>query len=154
MKKYLFTALIFLSLISTKKTFSQTTQKEYLFVTKGYEDMIAKGLDMNKGYSLKDLGTWGINGSGVNRNIEFKAMYRTTDTKPCAIMMIYKKINNTNTSDNSTSYFCIPSTNTSDDIWQLTLDEINNKVVDANAIELAKAWIWALMKLSALEASK
>ena len=62
-----------------------TTMVEYNYLTKGYKIQIETGLDMKKGYVLKDIG----NHVWDNRSTEIKALYRDTEIAPCAILLIY-----------------------------------------------------------------
>ncbi len=51
--------------------------------------------------------SWG----GHNRIVKFAYLYRDTQKKPCAILMIFKRPD-----IDYTDYFCIPSANSSDEI--------------------------------------
>lgn len=128
--------------------FAQTTQEEYNYLTKGYKIQLESGLDMKKGYSLKDLGDWGLNHGSENRNCTFKGLVRDGQNKPCAILMIYKR---TDISNGAVFHICIPI-NASGDIWQQTLDFVNANFKDN--IQMSNAIIWALMHLSSQEVSK
>jgi len=141
-----FAALLVLSVVS----FGQTTQEEYNYITKGYKVQIESGLDMKKGYSLKDLGDWGLTFGAEKRNVEFKGLYRTNETKPCAIMMIYKR---TDISNGATYYICIPHPKSEESIWNSTLEFINTNTDEKN-ISMSKTIIWALMKFASQEVTQ
>ena len=141
----LFTSILFIS----NHSLSQTTQEEYNFITKGYLVQLESGLDMKKGYSLVDLGAWGLNKGDEQRNCEFKALFKQGQNKPCAVMMIYKR---TDISNGAAYYLCIPSSDAPSEIWQQTLTFINTYFKDNES--LTNTVIWALMKLSSQEISK
>jgi len=138
---------VFLTICS--KSFSQTTQEEYNYVTKGYKVQIESGLDMKKGYSFVDYGNWGLEFGIQNRQCEFKGLVKAGATKPCAIMMVYKR---TDIKDGATWYICIPSSDAPAELWQQTLDFINGNFKDNTA--LTSTIIWALMKFSSQEVGK
>lgn len=149
MKKSIFkVALVFSIVLYAFQSNCQTTQEEYNYITKGYKVQIESGLDMKKGYSLKDLGDWGLNKGTEKRSCFFKALIREGQSKPCAIMMIYKR---TDISNGAEYYICIPSINSSDEIWQQTLDFINTNFKDNNS--MLQTIIWGLMKFSSYETS-
>lgn len=151
MKKYqIFTVAFLISIIfNASQSFCQTTQEEYNYITKGYKVQVESGLDMKKGYSLKDLGDWGLTFGVEKRRCEFKALIREGQTTPCAIMMVYKR---TDITTGANYYICIPSIDAPDDIWQQTLTFINTTFKGNDA--MLQTTIWALMKFSSQEASK
>lgn len=140
--------LLSILLFSVLVSFGQTTQEEYNYITKGYKVQIESGLDMKKGYSLVDLGSWKSYAEEQERECIFKGLMRTGQTKPSAIMMIYKR---NDISNGVTYYICIPSPDATD-IWSQTMDFIENNIKDNNL--LSQAIIWGLMKLSSQEAVK
>ena len=140
--------VIFALFIGTIKLFSQTTQEEYNYITKGYKVQIESGLDMKKDYTLVDLGNWGLRTGNENRECTFKALMRQGQTKPCAIMMIYKR---TDISNGVNWYICIPSPDSSE-LWDQTLDFINENFTDNNSLQ--KTIVWSLMKLSSQSITK
>jgi hypothetical protein len=149
MKKFL-TAVLFVSAsLMPLCGVSQTTQEEYNYITKGYKVQIESGLDMKKGYSFTDLGDWGLTHGTEKRRCEFKALMRSGQAKPCAILMIYKR---TDIENGATYYVCIPSQGSSDEIWKQTLDFINEKCRDNTLLQ--NTIIWALMNFSSLQTNK
>lgn len=120
------------------KTFSQTvaptTLEEYNYLTKGYKTMIESGLDMKKGYSFKEIGTYSTN----SRNCTFKALYRDKETKTCGYLCIFKRL------DGGLCYICIPTSDASIDLWDKTLNEINYCFDNSGA---AKQFVIFLMRL-------
>ncbi len=141
MKKLLFFVPIFIVFVISAS--GQTTLEEYNYITKGYKVQIESGLDMKKGYTIKDYGNWGLNHGEETRDIEFKGLYRTGQTKPCAIMLIYKR---TDISSGVTWYICIPSNQSEDSIWELSLSFISENCKDNDA--LMQTFIYGLMKFT------
>jgi hypothetical protein len=116
-------SFFFLSFLTTN-LFSQSTQEEYNYVAKGYKVQIESGLDMKKGYTLVDMGSWGLDHNPEHRECTFKGLLRQGQTKPCAIMMIYKR---TDVANGANFYVCIPTLEAAD-LWQQTLDFIKQKL--------------------------
>ncbi len=141
----IFTSL-FATLLCISTSFGQgTTLEEYNYITKGYKIQTESGLDMKKGYTLTDLGTWGLSyAEDVQRKTEFKALTRDGENLPCAIMMIYKK-----TPTGSTFYFCIPNESASADIWKLTWSQMQTDLGE-NATPW-QAVTFALMRFSSMQ---
>jgi hypothetical protein len=149
MKNYIFLTVTLLAVIFTvTNSYGQTTQEEYNYITKGYKVQMESGLDMKKGYSFIEFGNWGLKHGIENRQCEFIGLVRQGHTKPCAIMMIYKRTDITN---GATFYICIPSADAPQEIWNQTLDFINTSFKDNNALQ--NTIIWALMHFSSQEAS-
>jgi hypothetical protein len=146
--KLIITALTFIMLFTFSVVNGQTTQEEYNYITKGYKVQIESGLDMKKGYTLVELGNWGLNSGSEVRNCTFKALIRDGQKRPCAIMMIYKR---TDISNGVTFYVCIPSQDASSEIWQQTLNFISANFKDSNI--MMQTVIWSLMKLSSQESA-
>ena len=147
--KKIFYTLLFVMLFSAFNLIGQTTQEEYNYITKGYKTQVESGLDMKKGYNLINLGSSSLSIGNEKRVTEFKGLVKDGQTKPCAIMMIYKR---TDISNGAVYYICIPSTDASKDIWQQTLDFISSNIKDNNA--MSQVIIWGLMKFGSQEASK
>jgi len=142
-KKTCLATLMFIVCLSVT---GQTTQEEYNYITKGYKIQIESGLDMKKGYSLYELHPSVLKWSnGETRNCYFKALFRDGESKPCAIMMLYKRTDTTN----QEHYFCIPTLNASDYIWQQTFQELVNISDTEDSKALLQTMVWGLMKLNA-----
>lgn len=141
-----FAAFFVLSVVS----YSQTTLEEYNYITKGYKVQIESGLDMKKGYTLTNLGDWGLTFGTEKRNVEFKGLYRANESLPCAIMMIFKR---TDIPTGATYYVCIPHPKSDESIWKLTLDFVNTHTSEKSTA-MSKTIIWALMKFASQEATQ
>ena len=137
-------------LIGTMAIAQGTTEEEYNYLTKGYAIQVSSGLDMKKGYTLKDLGDWKIQYTGgVQRQTMFKALMRDSSDVPCAILMIYKK------SDVDTRfYYCIPTGDADSSLWERTYKQVHDAASAYGSAELDSALIYGLMNLSAQEATK
>src|ERR1700722_8135428 len=126
MKKLLL--LIGITLVFYTNSFSQqnantitTTEEEYNYVTVGYGTQVVKeGGDLKKGYTIKDLGTWGYQ----RTNIVFKAFYREGVLKPIAIIVMYPLVSDG--SIKNYEYYCIPTPNAYA-LWQRTLKQVSNE---------------------------
>lgn len=150
MKTRITTFSILVILFLTINLNAQTTEEEYNFITKGYKVQLESGLDMKKGYVLKDLGTHSLNfGSEGTREAEFKGLYKTVDNKLCAIMLIYRR-----PSTNYVEYFCIPSSDAPQSIWNRTLEQINSHWTDLNSKSIYSTLVWALMKFGSERTTK
>ena len=144
-----------LALSGSTQLFSQskttTTEEEYNYVTKGYKVQIESGLDMKKGYSLKDLGEWNLKYSDVSRGFAFKGLYRDNDTIPCAVMAIYQKKRNNKPA--ISEYYCIPTLDAAL-LWERTMSQVNQDYNQSNANEIYVGMVWALMKFASQQTFK
>lgn len=109
--------LTLLAFFSITCIWGQTTLEEYNYLTKGYKIQIESGLDMKKGYTLKDLVTVSTQFL-VTRTATFKGLYRTGETSPCAILLIYQKY------ASPAEYVCIPHFKSDYSIWDLYQDRM------------------------------
>lgn len=126
-----------------------TTEEEFNYLTKGYAIQLSSGLDMKKGYTLTDMGKWPLDyGNSVQRTTSFKGLYREGSTKPCAILMIYKK------PDGTPAYYCIPSLDADGELWARTFRSINAVTTEIGSGEMDAAIIYGLMHLGMQEATK
>jgi hypothetical protein len=83
---------------------SPTTEEEYNYLTKGYQTQISEGLDMKKGYHLKDMAT--IRQS--NYEFALKMLIRESTNEIGGILVITKSL-----AWNKVYYMCIPHGNQS-----------------------------------------
>ena len=143
-KNGVFLVVIFTFFIFSMKLYSQTTQEEYNYVTKGYPDQIDKGLDMKKGYHFVDLNENSVTTGTTVRSCKFKALMREGQTKPCAILCIYSR------SDNGfKDYLCIPTYDAPKEIWDQAFEKFKTYSETG-----ATALIWGIAKLSSYYAAK
>ncbi|MCA1967230.1 MAG: hypothetical protein LDL23_11350 [Flavobacterium sp.] len=146
--KNFFTSLVITILFSITSSFGQTTQEEYNYITKGYKVQLESGLDMKKGYSFKDMGNSTVTSGSEKRTTEFKALLKEGQSKPAAIMMIYKR---TDIANGAVIYVCIPSPDAPKEIWQQTMDFISTNFKNNDV--MLQTVIWGLMKFGSKEAS-
>ena len=128
MKKNL---LFILTLFTMTFAFSQTTREEYNYLTKGYKIQLQNGLDTKKGYYIKELGEQSLTFMHGYKNpmkIIFKGLCKQNETKPCAILAVYEKYNNEKIVKQE--FICIPSYNSSEDLWLETYQQINGLLLD------------------------
>lgn len=123
-------------LFFASNVFSQTTLEEWNYITKGYKIQIESGLDMKKGYVLKDMLTTESNIGSIYRTFNFKSLVKTSTGKTSAIMVEYIRDSGR---DRTITYFCIPHKDSSYEIWDLTYRHNTNLQKD-----LAIAYSWAL----------
>lgn len=104
--------------------FGQATQEEYNYVTKGYHVQIESGLDMKKGYELKDIDN--VQQPGNNNSIErqawLKALYRVSPngTKNiAAYMLVYERAGRVK------EYLCVPTPSSSQFIREAYYNSLN-----------------------------
>ncbi|MBN2829263.1 MAG: hypothetical protein JXR56_02955 [Candidatus Cloacimonetes bacterium] len=81
-----------------------TTEEEYNYLTKGYKIQLESGLDMKKGYIIKDMGEWEEGSHGF----KFKVLIREEADELAGILVIAKSDSWTGV---STYYLCIPINN-------------------------------------------
>jgi hypothetical protein len=132
--------------MSTISETAQTTQDEYNYITKGINVQLEDGLDMKKGYTFVDYGTYELSEGTRKRTVEFKGLVKVGNTKPSAIKMIYKR---TVPSSGYEQYVCIPSTDAPAEIWKQTNEVIKNFDKLGDPAELYRAFIYGLMKFVA-----
>ena len=145
MKKILYFSFLLISFTTFSQnentSVSGTTQEEYNYLTKGYKDQIEKGLDMKKGYILKNVDEDFSNTlttvennirKPITRKNEFKLLFRENEELPCAILMITVRVDN-----NVKQYFCLPSHKSSlwNDFYKEFTASLNSELINMNAIE-------------------
>lgn len=131
----LLSAILSLMAISAN---SQTSEEEYNYLKKGYKIQIESGLDMKKGYSIKDFGTWGTDYSSYSRNTTFKGLYRDGETTPCAVLLIVQRTDN-----DYIDYVCIPHMNSSDAVWKTAFHDWRETAEDWSA---GRGYSWGMIK--------
>lgn len=134
-----------------------TTLEEYNYLSKGYKDQIDKGLDMKKGYILKNVISDFSDAISFSpeqtykRHSEFKLLFKEGDSKPCAILMILTVYHKSKL--NATHYFCIPTynsnlwTNLKEDLYKVYIEkyEISTKL---NRVDLFQHYLNSLKMIS------
>jgi hypothetical protein len=109
-----------LALAATLSTFSQTTLKDYLYVTSGYKDDISKGKNPSSDYLFQPV-TQATTQSG-------EAKDTTSDKRTCKLLAVYRNTANQGTiaaymveyrkGNGERQYFCIPAPNSSTEVTQ------------------------------------
>lgn len=92
-----------------------TTEDEYNFGTTGYKIQLQTRLPMKQGYFITDFGTF----EEPDRSVSFKGLFRTGESNPCAVIMIYSKINNL------PEYFCLPTAGADSLLWKRYYQSLN-----------------------------
>lgn len=69
------------------------------------------------GYILSNCGEWKVDQADATRTVEYKALFREIQASPCAIMIIYKKLEKGKVT--GTEYFCVPTLEAVD-LWDMT----------------------------------
>lgn len=105
------------------KILSPTTYEEYNYMRNGYRDDMKMGRSIKWGYSMIDIGSWGLpypqfNGPNFQRNVEFKGFFKHQDQKISGILATYKR-----TDTNFTQDFCIPHTE-DNMMWSSVLEDL------------------------------
>ena len=132
-------------MLLSSPSYSQTTLEEYNYVTKGYKVQMESGLDMKKGYRFEDIHTIHIQYSdGVERETQFKALFKEGQKQPSAILCIYS-----HSDDGTRDYICIPQFSSSKEIWDSTYARISAIRVDDTT-----PLMWGLAKLTAYYSMK
>lgn len=103
MKKVKVTILWLLSVVLLN---AQTTEEEYNYLTKGYKIQLESGLDMKAGYKLNLITSSNTTFDNVKRIVEFHSLIKTSNNTQCAVLMVYKK-------ENESQFYCIPTLNSS-----------------------------------------
>lgn len=148
--KHLVTISMLLFAISARVFAQGTTEEEFNYLTKGYAIQLSSGLDMKKGYTLKDLGNWPVDyNDNLHRSTSYKGLYRDGSSNPCAILMIYKR-----SDTGSVQYYCIPSMDAPQELWGRTLDQVRAATNEMGSGEMDATIIYGLMHLSIQEAAK
>jgi len=101
--------IVMIFIVAAKYSIGQTTQEEYNYVTQGYKEQEAKGLDMKKGYAFKTLATT----THDDRKVILVGLYRTNPSVLCAIMIEYIK------TGSAVEYLCAPMPESTEDVKTL-----------------------------------
>lgn len=103
---------------------SQTSIEEYNYLTKGYKIQLESGLDMKKGYELRDIDAKKTN----ERSAELKALVRTSGSEGivAAYLVVY------NRRGNETEYICIPHPNSEEEILEKYWTQLHHGSMDSS----------------------
>lgn len=95
-----------------------TTEEEYNYASAGFKLQLQMKLPMKKGYSATELLVF----EEGERKCTFKAVIRTGEKLPCAMIMIYDRPRE------NPEYFCIPSADASTDLWNRFYSSLKSDV--------------------------
>lgn len=95
------------NLSSFSQGFPPTTDEEYNMSTVGYKLYLQMGVELKKGYTVKELGEYEYG----DRKATFKGLYRPGDEKPCVIIMMYSKLRG------APEYYGIPTIDAPEILW-------------------------------------
>ena len=117
MKKILIASftLLFISITAVAQKIKPTTEDEYNFGTIGYKIQLQTKLPMKRGYSIVDLGGH----DEPDRSVALKGLMREGETIPCAVLMVYSKINT------PPEYFCMPTPDAPEALWTRFYQSLN-----------------------------
>jgi hypothetical protein len=106
--KVLLTGFFYLMIyFASAQVVAPTTEAEYNYGAVGYKIQLQAKLETKEGYTMKS--TEGC--EEADRKTEFQLLYRTGETVPCAVIMIYTK------SHAAPLYYCIPTANANPALW-------------------------------------
>ena len=119
---------------------AQTTETEVNYLTKGLKIQLESGLDMKKGYTIKDVDSWGVDFGEFNRNAIFKQLYRDGETSPCATVMIFERDD-----IDYKDYICIPHYKSEKKIWDKSFGVY--KTVTEDWTSASRGYVWGMLKM-------
>jgi len=93
---------------SVAQQIKPTSEDEYNYGAVGYRIQLQTRLGDKPGYEVRD----GEGCSYAERKIDFKYIFRTGESIPCATIVIYSR------GKGSPNYYCIPSADASVDLWE------------------------------------
>ena len=123
MKKMLFVCLMAVLCIQAQ---SQTTWDEYNYCTKGYKDVLEKGLSAKAGYKVTDVTEQKLSWQNGKEYATawLKSLKKTANNKTVAYILIYQLRDKT---DNK-QYMCIPHPDSSSDILNSYLTSLSEAI--------------------------
>lgn len=136
MKYLLITAVVLLSFYVS----AQTTMEEYNYLSKGYKIQMESGLDMKKGYTIREIGEWGSTKSsgGFERSGRLFHLIRDGDAMPCASLIIFSR-----SSTGWTHYQAIPHIYSDQEIWDKAAADFRSSTVNTGNL----GYSWATLKM-------
>ncbi len=121
MKKWILCSL--LSCLPYLLVWSQTTQEEFTYITKGYKRQISEGLDASKkGYEFEQIEKLEYEEEGKPVVFTFTKMNHEKEGLK-AVIMTFEKNEKMHT-------FCIPHPDTKDVVWLPAIQQFNNFWLD------------------------
>jgi len=138
--KLIIPSIILLVLLCCNNSYSQTTLEEFNYITKGYQIQIESGLDTKSGYTIQDIGDWGITYDDFARKAQFKLLYKEDNNVPQAIIMILYR-----TDTDTKAYVCIPSFSSELEIWEKAFDHFSE--ITAEWDEVGVAYYWGTLRM-------
>ncbi|MEO5571686.1 MAG: hypothetical protein ABIT08_06540 [Bacteroidia bacterium] len=108
-------ALLFICSITFAQKIKPTTDEEYNYGAVGYKIQLQTKLPMKKGYSAVDLG----GNEEPDRSVVLKGLLRDGETIPCAVIMVYSKMNT------PPEYFCMPTPDAPESLWNRFHQSLN-----------------------------
>ncbi len=110
---------LLLFILGSSFAFSQTTQDEYNYLTKGWLSMQQQGMGMKAGYATTDKGKYVMEYSGYNLEVSILNLTRTADNSSAGyIVMVH------DTKKNNTQYIGVPTKNSDEGIWKQSIASI------------------------------
>ena len=113
---FFFICIFSLGIRAQSTQIAPTTATEYLYASVGYKMQLNAKLPAKEGYTLKDYKLI----EEPDRKVEFKGVFRTGETKPCAFIMIYTKLRTT------PQYYGIPTASANAELWQKFFDSLKD----------------------------
>lgn len=135
MKNLLLLGLVLSSLC----LFGQTTMEEYNYLTKGYKIQMESGLDMKKGYSMREVDEWGTkrdDGSFI-RSSKLLQLYRDGESEPCAGLIIFFYPSGWSSDYH---YQAIPHIYSDDDVWGKAKDDFKSSGLSSSTSAYDNLW--------------
>jgi hypothetical protein len=127
----LFAAFFFSSFIK-----AQTTQEDYNYITKGYQDDIEKGKGIKTGYNIKEIQSQtAVTVDGIRRYVTVYYFRKGLVNKAFLVKC--------NDSVGNTRYMCIPSANSDSDLWDQMFSDFASTGKEWNV-----TFVYALSRLT------
>jgi hypothetical protein len=110
---------LLLFILGSGLAYSQTTQDEYNYLTKGWLSMQQQGMGLKAGYATTDKGKYTVEYGGYNLEVSILNLTRTADNSSAGyIVMVH------DTKKNNTQYIGVPAKNSDQGIWNSMLTNI------------------------------
>ncbi|NND63020.1 MAG: hypothetical protein HKN48_07465 [Flavobacteriaceae bacterium] len=135
--------ILFLFGILSCSLYSQTTNDEYNYVTKGYRAQIENGLPNKVGYDFEKINNYGYKSAGKEYNLIFSKLVKTATNTTVAVMIEYEFIDPEG--KKVVAYYCIPHSRSANSIW----NKARKQIQDTKNTDLLTAYGFALTKYAA-----